>query len=131
MICGNTQLCAGTRAGIEGNLHTVRAIWPQSSGWTIDDDGNLVEDKLLTQPEEEAPPNSNAGTSRAAHDPTIDRGADPDAIRSQFKEEVGFGQALFDADNAFNWANRYLLLWNVRHRWKKAVPPLGPLLPKR
>ena len=24
--CGNTQLCAGTRAGIEGNLHAVRAI---------------------------------------------------------------------------------------------------------
>ena len=37
--CGNTQPCAGTRAGIKGNLHAVRAIWPQSSGWIIDDDG--------------------------------------------------------------------------------------------
>ena len=120
VACGNTQLCAGTRAGIEGNLHAVRAIWPQSSGWTIDDDGQLVEDKLFTQPEEFEPPDPNAGTSRAADDPKIDRGADPDATRSRFEDDVGFGQALFDAKNAFNSANRYLMLWNVRHRWNKA-----------
>ncbi len=34
--CGNTQLCAGLRSGIKGNLHAVRAIWPQSAGWTED-----------------------------------------------------------------------------------------------
>jgi hypothetical protein len=34
--CGNTQLCAGLRSGIEANLHAVRAIWPQSAGWTAD-----------------------------------------------------------------------------------------------
>ncbi len=34
--CGNTQLCAGLRSGIEANLHAVRAIWPQSAGWTED-----------------------------------------------------------------------------------------------
>jgi hypothetical protein len=34
--CGNTQLCAGLRFGIEANLHAVRAIWPQSAGWTKD-----------------------------------------------------------------------------------------------
>ena len=28
--CGNVNLCACLRAGIEGNLHAVRAIWPQS-----------------------------------------------------------------------------------------------------
>ena len=120
VACGNTQLCANTHAGIEGNLHAVRAIWPQSSGWTIDDDGSFVEDKLYSQPEEKEPPDPNAGTSKAAHDPTIDRGADPDATRSRFKEDVGYGQALFDAKNAFNLANRYLMLWNVHHRWNKA-----------
>jgi hypothetical protein len=32
--CGNTQFCAGLRSGIEANLHAVRAIWPQSAGWS-------------------------------------------------------------------------------------------------
>jgi hypothetical protein len=30
--CGNTQLCAGLRSGIEANLHAVWAIWPQLAG---------------------------------------------------------------------------------------------------
>ena len=30
--CGNTQLCAGLRSGIEANLHAVRAIWPRLQG---------------------------------------------------------------------------------------------------
>ena len=33
VACGNTQLCAGLRSGIEASLHEVRAIWPQSEGW--------------------------------------------------------------------------------------------------
>ena len=123
--CGNTHLCAGTRAGIEGNLHAVRAIWPQLSGWTIEGDGSLVEENeaattILTQPHGKAPPDPKAGTSRATNDPMIDLGADPDITRSRFEEGVGFRQALFDSDNVFNRANRYLLLWNVRHRWNKA-----------
>ena len=46
--CGNTQLCAGLRSGIEANLHAIQAIWPQSAGWMEDlgveeeeEDGNL------------------------------------------------------------------------------------------
>jgi hypothetical protein len=31
-VCGNINLCAGLRAGIEGNLHAVHAVWPQSAG---------------------------------------------------------------------------------------------------
>jgi hypothetical protein len=34
--CGNTQLCAGLRSGIEANLHAVQAIRLQSAGWTED-----------------------------------------------------------------------------------------------
>ena len=34
--CGNVNLCAGLRAGIEGNLHAVREIWPQSTEWERD-----------------------------------------------------------------------------------------------
>ena len=29
--CANVQLSGGLRAGIEGNLHAVRAVWPQSA----------------------------------------------------------------------------------------------------
>ena len=36
IVCANAQLCAGLQADIEGNLHVVRAIWPQSAGWTHD-----------------------------------------------------------------------------------------------
>ena len=76
-----------------------------------------MEEKLYSQPEEKVPPDLNAGTSKAVHDPTIYRGADPDATQSRFKEDIGYGQALFDANNTFNSTNRYLMLWNVRHRW--------------
>ncbi len=34
--CGNTQLCDGLWSGIKTNLHAVRAIGPQSAGWTAD-----------------------------------------------------------------------------------------------
>ena len=36
ITCGNTQLCAGSKAGIKGTLHAVQAIWPQFTGWMLD-----------------------------------------------------------------------------------------------
>ena len=36
VACRNAQLCAGLRAGIEGNLYAVGAIWPASAGWKHD-----------------------------------------------------------------------------------------------
>ena len=115
--CGNTQPCAGTRAGIKGNLHAVRAIWPQSSGWTIDENGipQQMGNPLNTQPDGEFLADPNAGTLRAAANPTSDEGADPDSTRSRSEENVGFGQANFDDENAFGSANRVLILWNVGH----------------
>ena len=38
IVCSNAQLCAGLQSSIKGNLHAVRAIWPQSTGWTHDRD---------------------------------------------------------------------------------------------
>ena len=121
--CGNTQLCAGTRAGIEGTLHAVRAIWPQSSGWMIDGDGipQQMDQPLNTQPEDDFPADPHAGISRAADDQIFDEGADPDITCSRYKENVGFGHAYFVVTNAFNAAVRVLLLWNVGHQWNKAA----------
>jgi hypothetical protein len=97
--CGNINICAGLRAGIEGNLHAVRAIWPQSAGW--EHDGGEV---TATLPATE-------GTSMA-----VIRATDPDEAavvsRSRYVLDSGFGIALFDAKNGFNEVNRYLMLCN-------------------
>ena len=34
--CGIKNSCAGLQSGIEGNVHAVRAIWPESAGWEFD-----------------------------------------------------------------------------------------------
>ena len=77
--------------------------------------------ELITQPDKEAAPEATAtaGTSRTTDEPRVDRGANTDATRSRCVDEVDFGQALFDADNTFNRANHYLLLWNICYRWNK------------
>ena len=79
--CGNVNLCAGLRAGIEGNLHAVRAIWPQSAGW--EHDGGEVT----------APLPATEGTSMAVTRAT-DPGEAEDVSRSQYVRESGFGTAL-------------------------------------
>ena len=104
--CGNTQLCAGLRSGIEANLHAVWAIWPQLAGWTKDG---------ATEEEDDGDP-SNEATLRARVRaegmlaPGIDPGAAEDASFSRYEPETGFGSALFDAQNGFNEINRYLML---------------------
>ena len=115
IACGNTQLCAGLRSGIEANLHAVRAIWPQSAGWT--EDG-------ASEEEDDGDPSSDATLrSRIRAEGVLAPGTDPgaaeDATFSRYEPETGFGTALFDARNGFNEINRYLMLWNVAHRWNQ------------
>ena len=73
-------------------------------------DKATADNELITQLEKEAALDPYAGTSRAADDPRVDVGTSEDATRSRCIKGVGFGQALFDADRIFEWANRYLLL---------------------
>jgi hypothetical protein len=113
--CGNTQLCAGLRSGIKANLHAVWAIWPQVAGWTKDE---------AAEEEEDGNPSSNAALWNCVHAkgvfaPGIDPGAAEDASFSRYKPGTGSGSALIDACNGFNELNRYLMLWNVAHRWNQ------------
>jgi hypothetical protein len=105
--CGNVNLCAGLRAGIEGNLHAVHAVWPQSAGW--ERDGGEVT----------APQPATEGTSMAVI-PTMDPDKAVDTSCSRYVPNSGFRTALFDARNGFNEVNRYLMLWTVAHHWTKA-----------
>ena len=51
--------------------------------------------------------------------PGIDSGAAEDASFYRYEPGTGFPSALFDACNGFNKINRYLMLWNVAHRWNR------------
>jgi hypothetical protein len=99
--CRKTQLCAGLRSGIEANLHAVRAIWPQSAGWTEDgaseeeDDGDLSSDTTLR----------SRIRAEGVLAPGIVPGAAEDATFFRYEPETGFGTALFDAHNGFNEIN--------------------------
>jgi hypothetical protein len=82
----------------------VRAIWPQSAGWAEDSDelGNDLDGAVAT------------------NDPRINRdAADDDEDNSRYTPDTGFGVSLFDACNAFQELNQYLMLWNVAHRWHR------------
>ncbi len=106
-VCGNVNLCAGLRAGIGGNLHAVRTVWPQSAGWECN--GGEVT----------APQPATKGPSMTVI-PTIDPGKAADTSRLRYMSNSGFGTALFDARNGFNEVNWHLMLWTVAHRWTKA-----------
>jgi hypothetical protein len=112
-VCGNTQLCAGFRSGIEANLHAVRAIWPQSAGWTADsgEEEDNGDQEALALHRRVHP----GGMLGPGNDP---RAAEDDS-HSRYEEGTGFGSALFDARNGFNKLNRYLMLWNVAHLWNR------------
>ncbi|KAL3815266.1 hypothetical protein ACHAXA_001878 [Cyclostephanos tholiformis] len=121
--CGNTQLCAGLRSGIEANLHAVQAIWSQSAGWT--EDG-------ASEEEDDGDPSSDATLrscirAESVLTPGTDPGAAEDATFSRYKPETGFGTALFDARKGFNEINQYLMLWNVAHRWNQGSRDRDPL----
>ena len=114
--CGNVQLCAGLGAGIEGNLHAVTRIFPESAGWTEGggtSNADVVE-QLLTQSEETRPDGGGLNDDEG--------GLDADDIGgSRYEPNTGFGVTLVDADNAFNRLNLYKALDTVARRWPGAA----------
>ena len=131
--CGNLQTCAGLQAGIEGNIHAMRAVFPASNGWTTDNGiggGSQVDiGTMLPGAERLAAagalghvPADNLGREEEAES-TTDESADPSESGitedSRYVDNTGFGTMLVDARNAFNEINRYPMLWAVHHRWTR------------
>jgi hypothetical protein len=106
--CGNINLCAGLQAGIEGNLHAVRAKWLQSAGWECND-GEVMAPQLATE-----------GMSMAVI-LEMDPGNAVDTSCLRYVLDTSFKTALFDTKNGFNKVNQYLMLWTVAHCWTKQV----------
>ena len=122
--CGNTQLCGGLQAGIEGSCHAIRAIWPESGGWTFDrgtaaEPTNVFE-QLLDGAERGLMLDETRGVQpEVEEEEEDDPGAAEFTEHSRYKSNTGFGAMLVDAANAFNVICRYLMLWNVKFRWHK------------
>ena len=64
-----------------------------------------------------APPDSQTApvfdSEEEEEDP--DPGADSEQSRSRYTPNTGFGAGLYDAANAFQALNHYLMLWNCGH----------------
>ena len=90
--CGNFNLCAGLKAGIEGAVHVVRESWDSQQP----PPGEAAAPLAAAPPD---PPGMEDGTAPAA------AGADP------------HGTLLVDARNGFNELGRKSMFWTVRHLW--------------
>eukprot|EP00956_Cyclotella_meneghiniana_P019771 scaffold34349_cov35-Cyclotella_meneghiniana.AAC.1 len=97
VACGNVQLCAGLEAGVEGNLHAVREMWPDSGGYDEDDEEDDAENPFTEILE----------MMRQAEDGAEIEGPEMESP----------GCSLVDASNGFNELNKYAMFWNIRHRW--------------
>ena len=117
--CGAEQLCAGLECGIEGSLHTVQEVWPDTDGW--EEDIGMAEGATVPSEEEMRV----LDDTHAARKVNLWRPADPvatayDSTRSHYEEETDFGTMLVNAKNAINDLSRYVMLWHYHHAWPRA-----------
>ena len=129
IACGNTQLCAGQRSGIEANLHAVQRFFSKSNGWTWDTGDKEEEEEEEEEDTQEDNKGSHNGGRVIEECPVrpfttfllAPHGVDPcaalDQSSSRCEPDTGFCCALFDARNGFNELNRYMMLWTVAHQW--------------
>lgn len=90
--CGNFNLCAGLKAGIEGAVHAMREAWEEHIG---------LEDDEAPPPDADEAPEAPPGQPPDRPPPSRDP----------------FGMTCIDARNGFNELSRKAMLWTVRHRW--------------
>ena len=89
--CGIKNSCACLEAGVEGNLHAVREMWPNAGGW--EDDAGDEDDNIFAEV-----------LKRMAEAEDGDEVTVPDCNSP--------GIMLSNAENGFNMLNRYVMLWN-------------------
>ena len=129
--CGVRNSCAGLQSGIEGNVHSVRAIWPGSTGWEFDrgteaerPSTNIFQ-QLLNATESDLAAADVLEAEGLMDEASESAEAEDDPGCLEFTEDLeyqpntGFGTLLVDAKNAFNEINRYLMLWQCYYRWNK------------
>ena len=120
--CGNLNLCAGLRAGMEGALHAVNFEWiKQSNVGTGPSDGPSV------TVAEDLPPSQDTAATSPTHPSSFPEDGDAttmdDATPSNISESDDSNSAtphavlLVDARNGFNELGRRAMLWTVRHLW--------------
>ena len=120
-VYDNVQLCAGLQVGIKGNLHALKESWPELGGWTFDDGTDKNPTPKYKAIEDGDGMSLAEGVTWLNPDPwflhDLDLFLSEDTSIFAFEPAIDFEACLIDANNAFQRINRYLLIWNVIHRW--------------
>ena len=105
------KLSGSLQSGIECNLHAIRTIWPESTGWAFDP-GTTAEPQNIFQ---QLLDGTERGLAQAEDIHPVSQ-HDNLHLSQEEKEEcrcqpnLGFGVELVDAKKAFQEINRYLML---------------------
>ena len=95
--CNNINLSGGLQLGIEGNLHAIRTIWPESAGWAFDP-GTTAEPQNIFQ---QLLDGAERELAQAEDTPPVSQNDNLHLSQEEVKEcryqpNVGFGVELVD-----------------------------------